>query len=191
MDKTFQIQPANKIIQTTRSGKAGRECFSTTEIQRKSISTSDLSNNLPGVTDISGSTLTSYLGSCLLDPSDNPIQRAIKSEIRSKLSVYRSGDLKRWGEKCLTNENTPSWEDIAMLMVGKRCRCFYCHSFYILCYKNVYDPLQWSVDRIDNSKPHIKENIVISCLGCNLRRRQRGHKDFYDIKNCVVLKDDS
>lgn len=186
MDKIFHSQPANKIIQTTRSGKAGRECFSTTEIQRKSVS-----NENSGVTDIFGKTLTNYLGSCLLDPSDTIIQKAIKNDIRAKLSVYRSADLKRWGSNCLTPENTPSWEDIALLMVGKKGRCFYCHSFYILCYKNIYDPLQWSVDRIDNSKPHIKENIVISCLGCNLRRRQRGHKDFYDIKNCVVLKDEA
>jgi hypothetical protein len=181
-----------KIIETTRSGKAGRESFSTSAIQRQTFSSpSPGSGSLDVLTDISGKVLIRILGVCLLDTSGSISGegKAVRNEIRGKLSVYRSGDLKRWGEGCLTEENTPTWEDIAMLMVGKRCKCFYCHLPYIVRYKNVHDPLQWSVDRIDNSKPHIKENIVISCLRCNLRRRQREHREFYDCRNLVIEKE--
>lgn len=184
-----------KIIETTRSGKAGRESFSTSAIQRQlfsspstSLPNSASSGSLSGVTDISGKVLIRILGVCLLDSSGSVSgeAKAVKNEIRGKLSVYRSGDLKRWGNGCLTPENILTWEDIAMMMVGKRCKCFYCHSPYIVRYKNIHDPLQWSVDRIDNTKPHIKDNIVISCLRCNLRRRQREHREFYDCRNLVI-----
>ena len=191
-----------KMIETTRSGKAGRESFSTSAIQRQLFSSPSTSPSLPNsassgsmgslnvVTDISGKVLIRILGVCLLDSSGSVSgeAKAVKNEIRGKLSVYRSGDLKRWGEGFITPENILTWEDIAMMMVEKRCKCFYCHSSYIVRYKNVHDPLQWSVDRIDNTKPHIKDNIVISCLRCNLRRRQREHKEFYDCRNLVIEK---
>jgi hypothetical protein len=181
---------SEKIIETTRSGKAGRESFSTSAIQRQSFS-SPLTGSLNLSTDISGKVLIRILGVCLLDTSGSDCgeAKAVRTEFRGKLSVYRSGDLKRWGEGCLTKENTPTWEDIAMMMVEKQCKCFYCHVPYIVRYKNVHDPLQWSVDRIDNSKPHSKGNIVISCLRCNLRRRQREHKEFYDCRNITIEKE--
>ena len=183
-------ETSEKVIETTRSGKAGRESFSTSAIQRQSFS-SPLMGSLNLSTDISGKVLSRILGVCLLDSSGTDCSegKAVKNEIRGKLSVYRAGDLKRWGEGCLTEGNSPTWEDIAMMMVGKKCKCFYCHSPYIVLYRNVHDPLQWSVDRIDNSRPHIKDNIVISCLRCNLRRRQREHNEFYNCRNLVIEKE--
>ena len=39
-------------------------------------------------------------------------------------------------------------------------------------------PRQWTLDRKDNTLGHSVENTVVSCLGCNLRRRSRDHESF-------------
>ena len=46
----------------------------------------------------------------------------------------------------------------------------YCCKYVQLFYNNVRED-QWTLERIDNSIGHFKDNVVISCLECNLKRR--------------------
>lgn len=39
----------------------------------------------------------------------------------------------------------------------------------MLLYKLVREPKQWTLDRIDNEYGHCVDNIVLSCLECNLK----------------------
>ena len=48
---------------------------------------------------------------------------------------------------------------------------------------------QWTVDRIDNSIGHDIENIVISCLKCNLQRRSRSSDKFLQTKQMVIKRE--
>ena len=45
-------------------------------------------------------------------------------------------------------------------------------------YKISRDPLQWTLDRIDNSIGHTNDNVIICCLKCNLERRCKNSNAF-------------
>ena len=53
----------------------------------------------------------------------------------------------------------------------------------------VRDPKQWSVDRINNCNGHNKDNIVLSCLDCNLKRRNKNKDSFLFTKQLKVVRD--
>ena len=58
----------------------------------------------------------------------------------------------------------------------------------LLIYENVREPRQWTLDRIDNSIGHNTENVVISCLSCNLKRRTMDDKKFKFSKQMKIIK---
>ena len=45
-------------------------------------------------------------------------------------------------------------------------------------YKNKREPLQWTLDRVDNDLGHTNANTIVACLKCNLERRRRSDKKF-------------
>ena len=65
---------------------------------------------------------------------------------------------------------------------------YYCKYNVMMLYNNVREPFQWTLDRIDNSKPHNTDNVVISCLKCNLERRRRSEKKFLMSKQMKIIK---
>ena len=64
-------------------------------------------------------------------------------------------------------------------------KCTYCSCNMMLLYKEIKDPKQWTLDRIDNTMGHNTDNVVISCLECNLKRRNTNMKKFMFTKNLV------
>ena len=46
----------------------------------------------------------------------------------------------------------------------------------------------WTLDRIDNNIGHNTDNVVISCLACNLQKRRRGEEAFKFMKQMVIKK---
>ena len=54
--------------------------------------------------------------------------------------------------------------------------------------KKVRDQQQWTLDRIDNSLGHHKDNVVISCLQCNLKRRTTEIDRFTFTKQLKITK---
>lgn len=169
----------DKNLLLTASGKAGR--ISGVEIQRKSFK-KDTTHTLKGPE------LSKVLCKIMSDtPDTSGSCSRVKSEINVKLRAYSSSDASR----SLPGGGVPSYEQICERMIQQKYRCYYCHSLFHVLYKNKRDPLQWSVDRIDNSKSHCQSNIVISCMSCNLRRRTRDSKEFYDCRNLQVEKTDA
>jgi len=65
--------------------------------------------------------------------------------------------------------------------------CFYCKCTVLTEYLK-RDPLQWTLDRIDNTMGHNTDNVLISCLGCNLKRRNRTVDKFLFTKQLIVKK---
>ena len=49
----------------------------------------------------------------------------------------------------------------------------YCDKEMKLCGFNAYDQHKFSVDRIDNSKAHTKDNSQMCCLNCNIIKGNR------------------
>ena len=73
-------------------------------------------------------------------------------------------------------------------LVCSQLNCKYCNTKTRILYKNKRDPTQWTLDRIDNDRPHTKDNVLISCLECNLKRRRIDKDKFEFTKKLNIVK---
>lgn len=55
-------------------------------------------------------------------------------------------------------------------------------------YENKREMQQWTLDRLDNSIGHEKNNVVICCLKCNLERRCINDDKFLFTKQFKLIK---
>jgi hypothetical protein len=109
----------------------------------------------------------------------------ITSEVKKKISSYKQQDKK----KNKFDENTIiKLDETIEKMVECKLKCFYCRESVKIFYKNVRDEKQWTLERLDNNIGHTCNNTVISCLECNLQRRNKNSKDFKFAKQLVVKK---
>jgi hypothetical protein len=111
-------------------------------------------------------------------------------QIRLKQNGYKNQDEKK---KIYDHINFISFDKILFLLKESSLLCCYCHQPVDILYDLVRKNSQWTLDRIDNNLGHNKDNVVISCLQCNLHRRLMHHKRFKQTceigKNFVVKKD--
>jgi hypothetical protein len=105
--------------------------------------------------------------------------------IFSKINNYKQQDNKR---NIFDSEKFITPEYISKLMEECQMNCYYCKEKMLLTYDLVREMNQWTLDRIDNDKGHNIDNVIIACLSCNLKRRRRKMKDYYDIKNMNVIR---
>ena len=61
----------------------------------------------------------------------------------------------------------------------------------MLFYKECKQANQWSLDRIDNTMGHNSNNVVISCLECNLKRLNTELEKFKYTKQLHIKKTDN
>lgn len=76
---------------------------------------------------------------------------------------------------------------VEMLLVSK-LKCVYCRECCELIYKDVMAPRQWTLDRVDNDRGHVGDNVVLACLACNLQRRTMDAERFKFGKQLRVVK---
>ena len=117
---------------------------------------------------------------------ENPeILEKMNSEINNKLLSYKAQDKKKnkYDESKFVN-NSYIWDLL------KKCNytCFYCNQHVKLLYNEARDPLQWSIERIDNDFGHNNDNVVIACLHCNLNRRTMYHERYKFTKQLKIEK---
>lgn len=105
--------------------------------------------------------------------------------LKIKRHSYKSQDLikKKWDEKEFITIN-----DIIQLLQQSQLLCVYCNECMYVLYEFVCEPKQWTLDRIDNQKGHNSNNVVISCLECNLKRRITNKNKFQMGKKIVISK---
>lgn len=104
--------------------------------------------------------------------------------IAKKLRGYKAQD-EKWNIYSEYHFMKP--EHVTALLEECKYTCYYCQC----ALKQVYtsrDPEQWTLDRIDNTMGHNKDNVLISCLACNLKRRNRSVKKFLFTKQLVITK---
>jgi len=113
--------------------------------------------------------------------------RLVRSQIGGKLSSYRSQDV----AKGLYREDMfVGWEEVVAALVECGLACHFCGVGMKVLYASCRDPLQWSLDRIDNALGHNRGNVYPVCLACNLRRREIAHDRFFFTKQVVWRKVD-
>lgn len=115
----------------------------------------------------------------------NSNEKLIYSQIQYKLSSYKYQDLEK--NKWNVNEFITHLQ-IIQLLIQYEMKCQYCHETCLLLYEKVRDPKQWSLDRLDNELGHLHNNVCLSCLSCNLKRRATQYHKFLYTKHVVLCK---
>ena len=122
----------------------------------------------------------------LQDSSINTeIYTLLQSNIKDKRSSYMQQDKKN---QLYNEEKIIKYEEIIHLINQSKCLCYYCHDIVFLLYKEKRFDKQWTLDRIDNSIGHYSDNVVISCLECNLQRKNIKQDNFFFNKNLKIIK---
>lgn len=111
--------------------------------------------------------------------------KSAQKYIKQKISSYQMQDKKK---NKLDISKFITYDQILEKMVASKMRCYYCNQQILLFYTQKREPLQWTLDRIDNTQGHNHNNVVISCLKCNLERRTRDDKKFLFSKRMRVIK---
>ena len=112
-------------------------------------------------------------------------KKEVQAAIKHKLTSYQAQDKKK---KKYDSTNFITYEQVIALLVSSHMRCHYCRHILQLFYACLREPRQWTLDRIDNSLGHNAENVVISCLKCNLQRRTQDKTKFLYSKQMRIIK---
>jgi hypothetical protein len=107
-----------------------------------------------------------------------------KKELQKKLNSYKQQDIKKNKNK----NGLIGYEELLEKLVISKLRCYYCKNETLLLYENNREQKQWTLDRLDNSCGHTKDNVVISCLKCNLERRCLNDDKFLFTKQMRLIK---
>ena len=113
------------------------------------------------------------------------IQSLFKSELVYKIQGYKGQDIKKNIHQPDTLINL---ENVMEKLVASKLRCVYCSKPVFILYKNVREPIQWTLDRVDNDLGHTYENTCIACLKCNLQRRLIDNDKFTFTKKLKLKK---
>ena len=106
-------------------------------------------------------------------------------QIHQKISGYKSQDIIK---KIFSIQDFIKIDKVTDLLCECEMKCFYCQKLVYVLYDNVREPRQWTLERIDNKYGHNMDNVVISCLSCNLKRRCIYHERFLFTKQLTIIK---
>ena len=118
---------------------------------------------------------------------DAPIaeKKALMQLLTKKLLGYKQQDVKK---EIFSEFHFITRENVIEKLVESRMKCVYCRESMLFIYDTIREYRQWTLDRIDNEMGHNGDNVVISCLGCNLARRNTNMEKFLFTKQLRILK---
>ncbi len=129
------------------------------------------------------------LGAALLGHTSTFEKWDVRGEIRRKLSGYRAQDVARRRTPA-SGDEAPDEEGTIEKLLASDLECYYCGRHMKVLYSKARDPLQWTLDRVDNTLSHTVRNTVVACMGCNLQRRRRSAEAFRDVKQMRIVRVD-
>jgi len=109
----------------------------------------------------------------------------ILQQITQKIGGYKAQDLHK---DLYVESDFVTIEKVLDLMKACQNHCFYCKKQVHILYENVREPMQWTLERVDNTFGHTKTNIEVACLNCNLHRRTMYHERFLFTKELTITK---
>ncbi len=109
----------------------------------------------------------------------------IHKELRKKHSSYKSQDKKK---NRYDETQHIKYEELIKKIYDSHLKCYYCKIDLSLVYENKNTKNQWSLERFNNMLGHYESNTCISCLKCNLQRRNENHEYFKDSKQWTFTK---
>ena len=116
---------------------------------------------------------------------NSPMAGIAISGLKQKLAGYRAQDKEKlWFEPAKFIQLS----QLVELLISYELKCCYCSKDVRLLYENIREPMQWSLDRINNIRGHNSDNVCVSCLSCNLKRRITHYSRFSAGANVVINK---
>jgi len=109
-------------------------------------------------------------------------------EIGKKINSYKHQDLEK---KLDVSLEIISLENVLQMLEESQLHCHYCFCDILVLYEFSRENNQWTLDRIDNNQGHTKDNVVIACLECNLKRRRTNQQAFLFTKQLTIVKHDT
>jgi hypothetical protein len=106
-------------------------------------------------------------------------------EIKNKLNNYKQQDSLK---KVFSEPQFVPLDYVINLLDSSALKCHYCSQNIYILYEIVREQMQWTLDRIDNDQGHNIDNVLISCLQCNLKRRRTSKDAFMFTKNLNIIK---
>ena len=125
------------------------------------------------------------LDKCELFTKEDILYKKAKREINDKINSYKQQDIK----KNIHNKDTLiTFNNIKNKLLNNFLLCTYCKQRVKFLYRIVRDEYQWTLDRIDNDEGHNRDNVNISCLKCNIQRKDMNVERFTKSKNMRFVK---
>ena len=109
----------------------------------------------------------------------------VKKEIERKLSGYKNQDTKK---TCFDVNYFINYCETLEKLVISKLRCYYCRCECKLMYETIREKKQWTLDRLDNDQGHNRDNVVICCLECNLKKGTMDDEKFRFAKQMRIIK---
>jgi 5-methylcytosine-specific restriction endonuclease McrA len=115
----------------------------------------------------------------------NPLKECILQELQKKITGYRTQDI----HKGLHDPSKfVNMEDVIRLLCESNMLCFYCNTEVHVLYEIVREVNQWTLDRVNNSHGHNRDNVIIACLKCNLNRKTMYHERYAFTRQFTLVK---
>ena len=111
----------------------------------------------------------------------------ITGQIEKKLLSYKHQDVEK---NRYDNDNFITFSEVIQKLDECKLNCYYCKENMFLLYDIVREHKQWTLDRINNDIGHNNNNVLISCLSCNLKRRKINKDAFLFTKQLNIIKSD-
>jgi hypothetical protein len=111
--------------------------------------------------------------------------KAIVNQIEIKINGYKQQDVikKRYNDSVFIKT-----EQVINKLYECSLQCHYCKEKTFILYDLVREMKQWTLDRINNDEGHNTDNVIISCLDCNLKRRRTNKDAFLFTKQLNIIK---
>ena len=125
------------------------------------------------------------LNDCYHNKKDKKINNIFQKELSKKISGYKNQDKLK---SIFNSDKFIDKKNALQLLQDSKLICYYCNDNVNLLYETVRDNKQWSFDRLENEEGHNVNNLVVSCLSCNLKRKTLYHERFLFTKQIGKIK---
>jgi hypothetical protein len=107
-------------------------------------------------------------------------------QLKNKLYSYKSQDNEK---KKYDKDKFVNIDYVISILLKSNLKCYYCNKDVKVLYEIVREDDQWTLDRLDNDYGHNIDNVVISCLKCNIRKKIIHPDKYVNTKKCInVIK---
>ena len=112
-------------------------------------------------------------------------KKFMQSEVERKINSYKNQDVKK---KKYDENKFIKYEECLEKLVISKLKCYYCKKNCLVYYENKLEKQQWTLDRLNNDIGHEKDNVVICCYKCNIKRGRIDDKKFKFTKQLRIIK---